>query len=284
MSLRLRKLVAVTALLGAVTGAACKPKSPPATTDDDTTLAQDGVDTAAAETDAQLLTSTLVSATGAGGLALASASDLSGGELAPSDVGDGAKAFFFPRGCLTTAHDAAARTVTYTFGGCIGPNGLARIAGVVTARYAVAPGSLTLDLTATDLRINRATVDWSARAVVSATGAQRSMTWKGQLSGKTARGRDLARSAETSVRWQVGEPCIAVDGTAQGDVGGRGVRTEVKAYARCRGECPEAGGSIKVTSLANDRSLELSFDGTNKATLRASTGRTATVTMLCGGG
>lgn len=284
MRTRLHRVLAVSALATFLAAPACRPKKQPTTSDDDATLAQDGADTAAAETDAQLLTSTLVSATTGGGLSLASAAELGGADLATRELGDGAKAFFFPRGCLTTTHDAAARTVTYAFRGCLGPNGLGRVEGEVKSTYAVEPGRLTLDLTGTDLRVNRAMVDWSARAVITADGPRRAMDWKAQLSGKTARGRDFGRSAATTFRWQIGEPCIAVDGTSFGDVGGRGVRTDVKGYQRCRGECPAAGGTITVTSAQNGRNLELSFDGTSTATLRASTGATATVRLLCGGG
>lgn len=269
------------ALAFAVATSACKKKDAGTDRDaDDAALAQDGTDTSAAETDQEVLGSTLISASSGGALSLASSDDLA---LGPADIGDGAKAFFFPRGCLTTVHDATARTVTYDFADCSGPNGLLRIRGRVTATYEVRADQLSLDLVGTGLRINRATADWHASAVVTAAGVSRTMTWRGQLAGTTARGREFTRSNEKVVSWKLGERCFAVSGASEGDVSGRTIRTEIASFARCAGSCPEAGGRFTITDVTTGKRVEIVFDGTSRATFTGPNGAKGSFPLACAG-
>ena len=98
------------------------------TTDEAQALAEDGTDSAVAETDTEVVTSSLVSATAASGsLTLASTGELGLGGVGTAGLGDGAKALYFPRGCLTVTADTAAQTVTYAFAGCAGPNGIFKL-------------------------------------------------------------------------------------------------------------------------------------------------------------
>lgn len=255
---------------------ACRPKKddpdPNPTGGDETTgLAEDGTDANAAENDSEALTSTLIGGGGpAGSVGLASAADLAGGGMDGNAIGDGAKALYLPRGCLTVAvteTSPTAGTAKYTFNGCTGPAGLFNLRGVVDVTYKIGLNHLTLDLVGNDLQANRATIDWSAHAEIDANGADRTMTWKASLSGTTARGRDFARSNDKVVKWTVGEPCIGLDGTSQGNVSGRNLKTEVTAFRRCRGSCPDAGGKIVVTNVDKGVSLEIHYDGTSQATL-----------------
>lgn len=260
---------------------ACKRKD--ATSDpepEDTALAQDGTDTNSAETDQEVLGSTLISASSGGTLSLASSDNL---EISPADVGDGSKAFFFPRGCLTTAHDAIARTVTYDFSDCSGPNGLRRIRGRVVATYAVQANQLTLDLVGTGLRINRSVADWHATATVTAAGVSRTMTWKAELAGTTARGREFTRSNQKVVSWKLGERCFSVSGASEGDVRGRAIRTEISSFSRCAGSCPEAGGKITITNVTANKRVEIVFDGSARASFTDPKGQTMSIPLACAG-
>lgn len=266
---------------------ACKPKKndPGPGGDDETGLAEDGTDAHAAESDAEALTSTLVGGGGPGGtIGLASSADLSGGHLEGATIGDGAKAVYFPRGCLTVAANETAPgegTATYTFSGCTGPNGLLNIRGVVTATYKARPDHLTLDLVGTDLVVNKATVDWSAHAEIVAAGPSRTMTWKASLSGTTARGRDFSRTNDKTVTWTIGEPCLGLEGTSQGTVRGKNLRAEITAFRRCRGSCPDAGGKIVITNVDANKRIEIRYDGTNRATLVGPNGNETTFALLC---
>jgi hypothetical protein len=255
--------------------------------DETTGLAEDGTDSNAAENDAEALTSTLIGGggTAGGGIGLASANELSGGGVSTNEIGDGAKALYMPRDCLTVTPGAGATptegTAKYEFNGCYGPAGLANIKGIVDVTYKATLNHLTLDLVATDLHVNRATVDWTAHAEIDAAGADRTMTWKASISGTTARGREISRTNDKVIDWTVGEPCVGIDGVSQGNLSGRNVKTEVNDFRRCRGSCPEAGGSIVVTNLDKNVSIEIKYDGTNQATLVTPRGETK-ITLLCG--
>lgn len=278
-------LAALTGLL-VIVASACKKDggttTPDPATEDPQALAEDGTDSAAAEIDAEVVTSSLVSATpSSGSLTLASTSDLAGGGLATAGIGDGAKALYFPKGCLTVTSDDAAKTVTYDFADCAGPNGIFRIRGRVVATYATAPGMLTLNLVGNDLQVNRSTVDWTAHAEISSAGLAREMHWQGTLSGTTARGKTFSRTNTKDVTWRFGERCYGVSGVSEGKVHDRFLRTEITDFRRCQGACPEAGGKITISNAAKLK-VEITFDGTAQATYTTPKG-SVTFDLACKG-
>lgn len=279
----LRHALAGLALASVLPLAACKKDDADKTpgevaADDPGAIAEDGNDAHAVETNGMLLTSTLVATTAGSTLSVASAAP---GDLSTADVGDATKALFFPRRCLDVTHDPATRTVTYVFTGCLGPAGLARVQGKLVATYAAEPGKLTLDLVASSLQLNGATVDFSAHADIVAEGVARTMTWKGQLSGVNARGREISRTTDKKLTWTVGERCLGVSGTSEGRVRGRNLRTVVTDYERCQRACPEAGGRITTTNLDNGKTVELRFDGSDRAIFVGAKGTESTIPLLC---
>jgi len=254
---------------------------PDPASEDPQALAEDGTDSAAAETDTEVVTSSLVSATATSGSLTLASTELSGGTLATANVGDGAKALYFPKGCLTVTSDDAAKTVTYDFAGCAGPNGIFKITGRVVATYATAPGMLTLDLVGNDLQVNRSTVDWTAHAAISSAGLAREMHWQGTLSGTTARGKTFSRTNTKVVTWRFGERCYGVSGVSEGKVRDRFLRIEIADFRRCQGACPEAGGKITISNEAKVK-VEITFDGTSQATYTTPKGST-TFDLACKG-
>lgn len=277
------KRLAVVLLVAGITCVACKKESTtkPDGTDEPESLAEDGTDSAAAETDAEIVTSSLVSATATGGSLTLASTELTADGASTAGVGDGAKAIYFPRNCLTVTSDEAAKTVSYRFEDCSGPNAIFKIKGVITATYATSPGKLVLNLVGTDLRINRAVVDWSATAEITASGADRSMHWKGALSGTTARGKTFSRTNDKVVTWRFGERCFGVSGVSEGKVRDRYLRTEITDFRRCQGACPEAGGRITISNEAKLK-VEILFDGSNRATYTGPKG-TTTFALACNG-
>jgi hypothetical protein len=282
-------LAALTGLL-VIVASACKKDgttTPDATAEDPQALAEDGTDSAAAEIDTEVVTSSLVSPTAtSGSLTLASSGELSGGMLGTANVGDGAKALYLPKGCLTVTSDDAAKTVTYDFGNatfasCAGPNGIFKIQGRVVATYATAPGVLTLNLVGNDLHVNRSTVDWTAHATISSAGLAREMHWQGTLSGTTARGKTFSRTNTKDVTWRFGERCYGVSGVSEGMVRDRFLRTEITDFRRCQGACPEAGGKITISNAAKLK-VEITFDGTSQATYTTPKGA-VTFDLACKG-
>lgn len=270
-------------------GAGCKDAgeddATDATTDDDESFAEDATDTNAAETDAQLLTSSLVSSAATGSVALASL-DLDGA----TGVGtrelparDGPRAAYLPNGCLTATSEVAAKRVTYTFTRClIGPAGLRNVSGTVVATYDdTQPNRLALDLRATGLSINDATVDWRATAEILADGPKRTMTWKASLDGTSARQRPFTRTNDQTLSWQLGERCFALEGVSEGEVRKRQVRVQVVSYRRCGQQCPDAGGRVIVTRVDKNKQIEILYDGSASATFIGPKGKAVAVPLLC---
>ena len=246
-------------------------------TDDDTTVAEDGADANNADTDAQLLGSSLVasSATSSVGLASVSPSDLT-----TADVGSDIHALFLPRACAV-ATATSATEATYTFTKCLGPNGLLGVSGTVVVDYTATADSLTLSLTFKTMTLNGATFDGSAKATVTADGAKRSMTWSGAINGKTANEKTFDHTSNSTVAWTVGDKCFALSGTSDGKVNAREIRTEIDDYSRCGRGCPEAGGKIVVTNVAKNKSYAIDFDGTATATYTSPNGRQTAIPLIC---
>lgn len=236
--------------------------------DDPTLLAEDGTDSSAVETDAEVLTGTLIAS-----------STSSAGMLT-----DGAKTTFLPKGCVTVTSDTAAKSIAYVFDGCRGPDGLLKISGEVDATYSFSAGTLSLVVDGKGLTVNRATVDYHATTDITTddAGTSRTMTWKASLAGVTARGRDFARTDQKTVTWMIGGTCFETDGTSTGTVKDRSVTTEIAGYKRCGAlACPAAGGSI---TISNDKKVkvEIEFDGTDNATFTTPQG-TSTIQLACSG-
>jgi hypothetical protein len=251
--------------------------------DEEEAVGEEGVDTNAAESDAQLLTSSLVTSTSTGTIGLANF-EIGAGGIQPQTIGDAPMAAYRPRGCLAvTPAPGDAQKATYKFASCaFGPNGLFSINGLVDVHYVAGPGSLHLDLTATDLGVNLATVDWTASADITSSVTARTMTWHAQLSGTTAGGREFARTTDRRVTWTPGEACFELSGLSEGTVGKRSLKTEITGFRRCARSCPDAG-TIAVTNLTTGRRIEILYDGTNLATLVRPTGQKVKIRLLCRG-
>jgi hypothetical protein len=279
----LRRKIAVPLLflaagLVACTGHKDTTTTPPDTTDPDSqTLADDGTDTSAAEGDAISLTGTFLSSAG-GTVGLADVGAGSG-DLSLDNVGGGARLFFLPLGCLTTENPTA-DSVRYTFNGCAGPRGLLKLTGVVDVTYASANGVLTLTLSSKGLQVNRATIDWNATAKVTASGANRTMDWSGHFTGVTRGGRQITRDNAKTVKWTVGDSCFEIDGTSEGTIGARDVKTQLISYKRCKGSCPESGSEIKITHVSAGKTVDLTY-GTGEATFTNAKGDKITFVPLC---
>jgi len=270
-------LVAVCALAASLGAVGCDKEKDDPLPENPGELAADGAESMAVETDSEVVTTSLVSATNnaqnGGNLGLASTDlELAGDGVGTQGSGDGPRALYFPRGCLTVGHDPATRTVDYDFGGCTGPNGIFRVAGDIKATYESGPNRLVLQLVGTGLTVNRATVDWTASAEITTNGPVREMKWRGQLTGTTGKGKAFSRTNEKVVTWRFGERCFEVTGVSSGAVRGRQIETDVRGYRRCQGGCPEAGGVITITDVAKSRKVEVRYDGTNQATFVAPTG------------
>lgn len=279
---RSRSLVSVFAvsLVGLIALGGCRIKN--ADGDENQADAEDGLDSSGTESDIAHLTSSLVGENG-GSLTLSSegSTRYARGSVSPTTWGDGAKAFYQPSGCLATALDEPNKTVTYTFSDCTGPHGLLHITGQVKVVYDLKDANtLDLNVTGTDLQVNRATVDWSATDHITRTGTTYTAVWHGQVNGTTYRGRDFARTTDSTVVWDTASQCATFNGTSEGNVLNRPLKTEVKNLRRCVGEC--ASGDVTVTNQETGATLSISLDGEGAATFTGPRGNSVTVSLACG--
>jgi len=263
--------------LVAVNGCAGTPSKP----DDSVSLAQDGTDANDVESQSSALTASFT-------LATSDFSDATASVAAASGVGS----FFTPSTCISAAQDLASGTVTYTLGAsgvpCSGPWGLAGVTGTVKVVYATKNGGVTLDVNADALqfnsrRPNHASADLHGTATISAkAGGGREMTWNATLSGMTARGNAFSRTSTWDTTWQVGESCISLAGSAEGDVNGRSLKTTVTSYQRCLASCPASGGRIKIEREDDGEEVTLDYNGGNDATFTGVNGKQTNINLACG--
>lgn len=266
----MRRLACLVVLSAAVVATGCKDKKSPdkplSPEAEDTSFAEDGTDSSAADTDTQLVASSLVTASPGSEVRLAN-------EL---------PAYVRPR-CVTRAPaDMSATEVTFTFDNCQGRNGLRDVSGVIVARAEVpGPRMLKLFLTFTALKVNGAVIDGSAAASIDAEGVERSMSWSATLDGTTTGGKKFTYQSDHTVTWTLGGTCFAVEGSANGTVRDRSLKTEIAGFRRCGRGCPDAGGKITVTNTAKNKQTTLEYDGTNRATFTGPNGKTTVVPLLC---
>jgi hypothetical protein len=222
------------------------------------------------------------SSSGTVALSLNGSAELSGnGGIVAQTLGDAAKAFYVPAGCLTVTDTPAQSQATYVFADCTGPYGLVHITGTVTVGYSSsAANQLTLTYAATGLKINNATVDWSASADITANGAARTMVWTGMFSGTTGHGRAISRTNSKTYNWTVGVACLSVTGESNGTVTGNDLTVDVINFSRCADACPASGSEIKITDVTTGTVYDLTY-GDGEATYTDSNGDRITFTPLC---
>jgi hypothetical protein len=275
---------ALTALFvaSAVTAIGCAAKHDSTSTDSEAVTG--GTEAASTESDTESMSSSFISAsgTGVGALALANHEELTGSNIGPLNVGDAAKTFYQPAGCLVVTDEPVRKDVTYVFSDCTGPYGLVHITGTVVVDYSASTSTaLVLKFSSTGLKINRATVDWSATANITGQGGARDMIWDGQFSGTTGGGRAFSRTNHKEYKWTVGTPCLSVAGSSDGTVTGKELKIDVINFSRCKFACPEAGSEVKVTDVAPNLVYDVKFNASD-ATYTAPDGKSYEFHPLCG--
>lgn len=226
-----------------------------------------GADVAGVESDIEAIASSLISETGgsldltgAGGTSTA-ARGAGSGEAGLQALGEGAATFYTPAGCVTVNKLPELQKVTYRFENCAGKLGLTRVSGILIADYSKSTTTeLRVSLESRAFRVNRALVDFSASANVTANGTKRTMVWTASLSGTTGRGRAFVRTGNKTISWTTGEQCISVSGQSQGTMAGQNVTVVIENYEQCANQCPEPGGSITLTDTDESVSI-LVLDG-----------------------
>jgi hypothetical protein len=184
-----------------------------------------------------------------------------------------------PAGCLTTR--VTGSTVVYTLADCAGPYGLVHLTGTITAVYShLASGAVQVVLTGTGIKANRSILDLDATATATLAAGIRSAVVVCDSSGTGPRGNTVSRHGEYTATYDSTSECIGIDGTWTTTSGPASASTVVTAYRRCKGLCPQAGGSIVHTTVGA-RVVTLSYDGSTTASWSTSGGRSGTVALVC---
>jgi hypothetical protein len=240
-------------------------------------------DVAGTESDTESLASSFVSPTGSGVSTMSLAPVESGLHLAGDTTTVGNPGFWFqPAGCEQTTVDPSGQSATFVFNGCTGPLGLVALTGTVNLTWQTANGQLTLDFSAQNFKINRATLDsWQATAVVTASGNERTLTWNATLSGTTGRGRNFERTNQKTVQWTVGVECLEVTGQSTGTILGARLQTTFTSWKRCADSCPQSGSEIQVKNLGNGDDIDIRYLGGPEANLSLN-GKTEEIGLACG--
>lgn len=243
------------------------------TTDDDGSAAA-GSDSAQVESDSESFASMFATSGSDGSLA---PSSFAGGTLTTQGLPSGAANNFpnlYPAGCVVETQDVATKTNTYVFTNCTGPWGFSKLNGTVQVTYSsTGPDNLTLNFSASNFDLNRATINsWTASAVITASGNDRDMVWNGTFSGTTGSGREFNRVNAKDIKWTVGQQCISIDGQSTGDVTGKNLTTKIITYQRCAAECPEANSEINIQNNDNGNDVDIKFLGGTKADVTLTSG------------
>jgi hypothetical protein len=185
---------------------------------------------------------------------------------------------FTPASCVTVS--SARNVVTYVLASCTGPYGLGHVSGTLTATYTPQPGgALKVDLAATGLSVNSATVDVTASALVTDVASKRTVTVTSASRAVAARGGTVTHAGNYTASWD--GTCLSLGGTFTTTVGIASWTTAIADYRHCSGKCPDASGTVTVTGTAG-RTITISYTSGGTALVVSSTGKQGMIRLDCG--
>ncbi|MBL8603265.1 MAG: hypothetical protein JNK72_15175 [Myxococcales bacterium] len=189
-----------------------------------------------------------------------------------------ARAQFSPAGCVVATQQGA--TVNYTFNNCTGPYGLVNLSGTASATFSNrTPTGWTVTLTGS-LMANQAQLRPNATAQISYANGTRTANVTLMGSGTSRRGVAYQNTGSYTSTWD--GSCFGLNGSLTANANGASVSIAVNNYRRCRGQCPEAGGSIALSN-SNGDALSIAYSGSATAQVTGGRGVTRSVRLYCGG-
>lgn len=185
-----------------------------------------------------------------------------------------------PSSCATVTRSG--QNITIIYNDCTGPRGLLHVTGELDLTVALsAAGQVQITGHATDLQVNRATIDLDVNATYSVAGTMHELAVQTTGTGTGPRGTEIDHSGDYTVAWDSGSQCRSIDGTWSTELS-NGTRSATRSnevnLMRCAGGCPT--GTVVHTGLAGV-TVTVTFDGTNVAAWSTSGGKTGTVTLSC---
>ncbi len=205
-------------------------------------------------------------------------------ELAAAKAAATAGLVFRPADCVTAEREN--NTVRYVLSSCTGPFRTAKVDGTLGVVYSVGATGLHALASARDLRVGRVVLDIDSEGLFSldGDGETRRLVVSTSGVGQGPRGHRIERKGSYTVTWNATERCATFDGAFESLVNTRAFRTTVRGFARCEGECPEAGGEVVHEQSALDGSIRITYDGSAEATWASSGGQGGKIPLFCGAG
>jgi hypothetical protein len=204
-----------------------------------------------------------------------------------SAAGSVAAAQWWPAGCATRTKDASNPLVVHVhLESCTGPFGIRKHTGDITVTFSKnADASLHAEATSANMTINDKPVTFSASRDISVAAGIIDVKGHAAWTREDAAGDTVSHTTNVETKIDVAKKCRTSNGTAVTTVGTREVDSTLTDYEVCRGadgvdECPS--GKISHTHKATGRTVSVSFDGSNQATVTGPRGGTAEVTLVCG--
>jgi hypothetical protein len=203
---------------------------------------------------------------------------LAAGDLAAAAVA-GLAGRFRPSGCATVTRSG--NMLTYVLADCTGRFGLVHVSGTLAATLSDGADGVHAAVTGQGMRVNLATMDMDATAVLSDDGGKRKLVVSTRGEGVGPRGHVFTRDGSYTALRDPATSCVDVDGTWQLQVAGLQRTTTVSGLHSCDGLCPAAGAQI-VHAGFRGRTITVVFDGSAVARWTSSTGRQGSVELACG--
>lgn len=200
-------------------------------------------------------------------------------DTAAATAAAGASAKLMPASCVTKS--VASNVATYTMTNCTGPYGLLAVSGTLQATYTVQTTgtnpSLKVDLAATGLKVNGASLDISSSATISGPPTARTATVSSTTKAVTARGNTISHSGSYTAGSD--GSCVTLTGTFSTQSGLLSWSTQIDSYKRCQNMCPAQG---KITFTGVLHTTTVTFNGSATAAITVD-GHAGNLGLLCGG-
>jgi hypothetical protein len=190
-----------------------------------------------------------------------------------------------PAGCAERTRSGA--TVNVVFKDCTGPFGKMHLKGSLAITFSSpSPDEIAAALVGgRDLTINDRPLHYRANGSITFEGAKRKLLWHGESAGTTKRGVEFDRRNDLDLVFDVATRCVDASGSSRGKIGRYQLDLVVDGFSMCPSKCPTSGHVVAtLDGPRKDRSLEVDFDGTDKAKVKGFEGRRSEIQMACDDG
>lgn len=198
---------------------------------------------------------------------------------APNELLDGS--------CRTRAKDPNdPNTVIITLNNCKGRFGRHTVSGTEIVHFTQGADANTIhaEFTSQNLLIDGKPANHTATADITIDGDMRHIVWSGGFDTMSDKGEAIVHSSNLMIDVDRAAHCRTRNGTAQTTIGDRQLSTSFQDFKVCRGVgdvrmCPTG----TVSHTRGDKSVSVTFDGTNVAEVTGPRGQTFERTLACGG-